>query len=95
MLEEKLLQLDKKVTSLLAELRRAREENASLRSETDVLKPEAADAARLREETETQRQKIAALEKEAGECSGREQGFRERLRVIIEKIDALEQTGEE
>ena len=94
-LEEKLLQLDKKVSSLLDELRRSREDTAALRAETETLKPQAAEAVRLRQESEAQRQRIAALEKDAGDHSERELGFRDRLRTIIEKIDALEQTAEE
>ena len=67
MLEEKLRLLEEKVVYLLGELKRLREENATLKS------------------------KFHALEGESAKAAERETEIRERLRSIIEKIDAIEQ----
>ena len=84
MLDEKFLLLEERVSSLLDEIKRLRRENASLVKETDSLRSEAEKAQEANQD----------LENQLAEGSTKENEVRERLRVIIEKIDAMEQMAD-
>jgi regulator of replication initiation timing len=84
MLDEKFLLLEERVSSLLDEVKRLRKENASLVQETESLRREADKALEANQE----------LESQLAEGSTKEHEVRERLRLIIEKIDAMEQMAD-
>jgi predicted RNase H-like nuclease (RuvC/YqgF family) len=91
MLEEKLHLVEEKISSLLSELKRLRNENARMQEELTDLRPKAKALVAAQEEAAQLNAKIQTLQNDLQESGVREQEFRDRLRSIIDKIDALEQ----
>ena len=91
MLEEKLHLVEEKIASLLSELKRLRVENARMQEELMDLRPKAKNLVDAQEEIAQLNAKIETLQNDLQDSGVREQEFRDRLRSIIDKIDALEQ----
>jgi chromosome segregation ATPase len=90
MLEERLHLLEEKVASLLSELKRFRKQDAAQQQEIQTLSAEADRAKTLEQENAQLQGRIKELEGELASGATKEEEIRERLRSIIEKIDALE-----
>ncbi|HUT25560.1 MAG TPA: cell division protein ZapB [Sumerlaeia bacterium] len=93
MLDEKLQQLETRVSDLLEDLRRLREENAALQEEIGPLRKKAEEYEALSQENARLHERVSQFEAEIAASAAKESEVRERLRSIIEKIDALEQTS--
>lgn len=91
MLEEKFHQLENKLTSLLTEIKRLREENGNLR---ELAAASAQEADKLRGEIALQSERAEKQAQELEANVSKEEEVRERLRLIIEKIDAIDQEVE-
>ncbi|NQU43475.1 hypothetical protein HQ520_09325 [bacterium] len=94
MLEERFRLLEEKVTSLLGELKRLRKENKAQSGEISSLREEADEAEKLRAEKDNLTGRVQELENDVASGEAKEEEMRERLRSIIEKIDALESIPE-
>jgi len=92
-LDEKLQQLEMRVGDLLEDLRRLREENAALQEEIGPLRKKAEEHEALSQENARLHERLSQFEAEIAATATKEGEVRERLRSIIEKIDALEQTS--
>ena len=79
-MEDKLRLIEERIDALIGELRRLREENESLRG----------DALKLRGDNSEMKKRLNQLESEMDSGRTKEGEVRERLRSIIEKIDAIE-----
>lgn len=105
-LENKIQILDDKITTLLEEVMRRRSENASLQEQIarnqeeaqaqaeEMLKANEAIQSELdaaRQELSGKQDDLAKLEDASQANATREEDVRNRLRSIIEKIDAMEQ----
>jgi len=95
MLDEKFRLLETKITVLLDEVIRLRGANGTLRAELQAASQNTAEEIQtlLAEKTQYE-ERIQSLERDLQENASKEQEVRERLRVIIERIDALEQADE-
>jgi uncharacterized protein YlxW (UPF0749 family) len=92
MLEQKLHLLEEKISMLLDALKQQRQENKDLQEANRLLDLRAREEADLlTQENATLQQRIADLESEKDASNTKEQEIRDRLRVIIDKIDAIEQ----
>lgn len=102
MLDERIHQLEEKVVTLINELKRLRRENGARSAEIAELRPKAEQLGRAEEENaglkgrvQTLEDRVRELESQTSATSAKEEEIRERLRGIIEKIDALESMPEE
>jgi len=91
MLDQKFHLLEEKISALLETLKALRGENKSLQEENKLLRIRAQEADALSKEKVELQRRIGALEGDLSANTGKEQEIRERLRTIIEKIDAIEQ----
>jgi predicted nucleic acid-binding Zn-ribbon protein len=95
MLDEKFGLLETKITTLLDEVKRLRGANAGLRAELAASTQSTSEQIQaLQAEKAQYEERIQGLERDLQENASKEQEVRERLRLIIERIDALEQADE-
>ena len=95
MLEEKFHLLEQKVTVLLSGIERVRKENAALRQELASTQEQTTkEIGDLRGENTRYQAQIAELEGDVEENGTKEEEIRERLRVIIERIDSIAETDD-
>ncbi len=95
MLDEKFGLLETKITTLLDEVKRLRGANAGLRAELTAATQNTTEQIQILQAEKAQyEERIQGLERDLQDNASKEQEVRERLRVIIERIDALEQTDE-
>jgi predicted nucleic acid-binding Zn-ribbon protein len=95
MLDEKFGLLETKIITLLDEVKRLRGANAGLRAELTAATQSTTEQIQVLQAEKAQyEERIQGLERDLQDNASKEQEVRERLRVIIERIDALEQTDE-
>jgi predicted nucleic acid-binding Zn-ribbon protein len=95
MLDEKFGLLETKITTLLDEVKRLRGANTTLRAELAACTQSTTEQIQtLQAEKAQYEERIQGLERDLQDNASKEQEVRERLRLIIERIDALEQADE-